>query len=160
MPTETELIDAAAHGDRAAFDQLVAPHRDRVRLHCYRMLGSFHDGDDGVQETLVKAWLNLGRFEGRSLFGTWLHRIATTTCLNLVRRRPRIVVPDMFADRHRPAAADVAWLEPYPNIHLPAPTDEDPQARIEAKVATRLAFVATMQLLPARQRAVLCSEMC
>jgi RNA polymerase sigma-70 factor (ECF subfamily) len=155
VPNETELIHAAVHGNRAAFDELAAPHRDRVRLHCYRMLGSFHDAEDAVQETLVKAWRNLGRFEGRSLFGTWLHRIATTTCLNLVRRRPRIVVPDEFADRHRPAAADVAWLEPYPNIHLPAPSDEDPQARIEAMEATRLAFVATLQLLPARQRAVL-----
>ena len=155
VPTESELIHAAAGGDRGAFDELAAPHREWVRLHCYRMLGSFHDAEDAVQETLVKAWRNLGRFEGRSLFGTWLHRIATTTCLNLVRRRPRIVVPDEYADRHRPAAADVAWLEPYPNIHLPVPSDEDPQARIEAKEATRLAFVATMQLLPARQRAVL-----
>jgi len=122
VPTESELIHAAAGGDRGAFDELAAPHREWVRLHCYRMLGSFHDAEDAVQETLVKAWRNLGRFEGRSLFGTWLHRIATTTCLNLVRRRPRIVVPDDFADRHRPAAADVG-LAGAVSEHPPAGTE-------------------------------------
>src|SRR6266571_5416744 len=87
------LIAAARAGDHEAFLHLTEPYYRELHLHCYRMLGSFHDAEDAVQETLVKAWRNLGRFEGRSLFGTWLHRIATTTCLNLVRRRPRIVVP-------------------------------------------------------------------
>ena len=153
--TEQELLGAARGGDQDAFNDLVARHRDRVRLHCYRMLGSFHDADDAVQETLVKAWSKIGRFEQRSSFGTWLHSIATTTCLNLIRRRPRIVVPGDATDRPRPAAVDIPWLQPYPDSLLPAPSEDEPEARIEAKEATRLAFVATMQLLPARQRAVL-----
>jgi RNA polymerase sigma-70 factor (TIGR02960 family) len=155
VQAESELVRAAQTGDHAAFTQLASPHYDGIRVHCYRMLGSFHDAEDAVQESLVKAWRKIGQFEGRSLFGTWLHSIATTTCLNLIRRRPRVVVPSDFTDGPRPPAADVPWLEPYPDIHLPAPSGEQPDARIEAKEATRLAFVATMQLLPARQRAVL-----
>ncbi len=154
-PTGSALIGAAQGGDSTAFDELVAPHRDRLRLHCYRMLGSFHDAEDAVQETLLRAWLNIGRFEERSAFGTWLYRIATNTCLNLIRKRPRIVVPGETVSGRRPPAADVAWLEPYPDVHLPAPSADEPEARIEAREATRLAFIATMQLLPARQRAVL-----
>lgn len=152
---ETRLVRSAQGGDQEAFRQLAERHRDRIRLHCYRMLGSFHDAEDAIQETLIKAWRHLGRFEHRSSFGTWLHRIATTTCLNMIRKRPRIVVPEGFSDIHRPVAADVPWLEPFPDIYLPAPSEDEPDARIESQEATRLAFVATMQLLPARQRAVL-----
>lgn len=155
LRSESDLVCAARLGDHAAFGALVAAHRDRLRLHCYRMLGSFHDADDAVQETLIKAWRNIATFGQDSAFGTWLHRIGTNTCLNMIRKRPRIVVPEEFTDRHRPLFVEVPWLEPYPDVHLPAPSSEEPEARIEAREATRLAFVATMQLLPARQRAVL-----
>ena len=155
MRTEGELVRAAQGGDRPAFDELAALYRDRLRLHCYRMLGSFHDAEDAVQDALLKAWRSLGGFEGRSGVGTWLHRIATTTCLNMIRGRPRVVVPGHISSGLRPAAADVAWLEPYPDIQLPAPSADEPEARILAQEATRLAFVTAVQLLPGRQRAVL-----
>lgn len=154
MRDASDLVASAKVGDEAAFATLVGLHRDRIRLHCYRMLGSFHDAEDATQEALVKAWRSIGGFEERSSFGTWLLRIATTTCLNMLRGRPRVVVPHDFSDRHRPASTDIPWLEPYPDALNPR-EDEDPAARFEAKEATRLAFVATLQLLPARQRAVL-----
>ena len=152
---DLDLATAATRGDRAAFDSIVAAHQDRIRLHCYRMLGSFHDAEDALQETLLRAWLNIDRFERRSAVGTWLHRIATNTCLNMIRGRPRVVVPDGFQAARRPLAADVAWLEPFPDMWLPAPEEDEPAARIETREATRLAFIAAMQLLPARQRATL-----
>ena len=155
MQPEVTLVRAAQRGDRSAFDELATLHRDRLRLHCYRMLGSYHDADDAVQDTFLKAWRSLGGFEGRSGIGTWLYRIATSTCLNTIKGRPRIVVPSHATLGTRPAAADVAWLEPYPDAQLPAPANDEPEARIVAKEATRLAFVAAVQLLPPCQRAVL-----
>jgi RNA polymerase sigma-70 factor (ECF subfamily) len=152
---ESDLVVSARSGDEDAFGILVRQHHDRIRLHCYRMLGSLHDAEDATQETMVKAWRRIDTFEQRSSFGTWLYRIATTTCLNLLRGRPRLVVPQDFSDRHRPAATDVPWLEPYPDLLLPASESGDPAAKLEMKEATRLAFVATIQLLPPRQRAVL-----
>ena len=148
-------IAAAIKGDTAAFDALTTPHLDRLRLHCYRMLGSLHDAEDALQETLLRAWLNIGRFEERSTFGTWLYRIATNVCLNVIRARPRLFVPASAWKGDRPPAADVAWLEPYPDRLLPAPEADGPEARVEAREATRLAFIALLQLLPPRQRAVL-----
>lgn len=155
LRTDVELAKGAAAGREADFAELARRHEGRIRLHCYRMLGSLHDADDAVQETMTKAWRGIGAFEGRSLVGTWLYRIATTTCLNMLRSRPRVVVPEAFTARDRPAAADVPWLEPYPDVMIEAGADSDPAARLEAKEATRLAFVATVQLLPPRQRAVL-----
>src|SRR5262245_35365695 len=152
---QQSTIRAAIGGDAAAFDFLTTPHVDRLRLHSYRMLGSFHDAEDALQETLLRAWLNVGRFEERSSIGTWLHRIATNVCLNVIRARPRVVVPLASSSGPRPAAADVPWLEPYPDRYLPAPETDGPEARVEAREATRLAFIAMMQLLPPRQRAVL-----
>jgi RNA polymerase sigma-70 factor (ECF subfamily) len=155
MDMDEEGLDATTPQDEAAFEALVRSQSDRIRLHCYRMLGSFHDAEDALQETLIKAWRHRETFRGGSSFGTWLFRIATTTCLNMLRGRPRIVVPVDLSDRHRPAAADVPWLEPYPDALIPSLEAQDPADRFEAKEATRLAFVATLQLLPARQRAVL-----
>jgi RNA polymerase sigma-70 factor (ECF subfamily) len=156
MKSEEQLVAKAQLGDHTAFNELAGWHRQRTLLHCYRMLGSFHDAEDALQETLIKAWRNINRYEGRSSFATWLHRIATNTALNMIRKRPRVVLPEGFSGGGaRPITADIAWLEPYPDIHLPAPLSDQPDIRIEAKEATRLAFVATLQLLPARQRAVL-----
>ncbi len=155
MWPEATLVREAQRRDRSAFDELATLHRDRLRLHCYRMLGSHHDADDAVQDTFLRAWRSLGGFEERSGIGTWLYRIATNTCLNMIRNRPRVVVPTHVTLGARPAAADVAWLEPYPDAQMPAPVEDQPEARIVAKEATRLAFVAAVQLLPPRQRAVL-----
>jgi RNA polymerase sigma-70 factor (ECF subfamily) len=152
---EGRLVHAARHGDAAAFDALTGPHLDRLRLHCYRMLGSLHDAEDALQETLLRAWLSVARFEERSTVGTWLYRIATNVCLNVIRARPRLVVPLGSSRGARPAAAEVPWLEPFPDRYLPQPETDGPEARVEAREATRLAFIAMMQLLPPRQRAVL-----
>jgi RNA polymerase sigma-70 factor (TIGR02960 family) len=151
MP-EADTIAAARHGDEAAFEQLVAAHRSGLHAHCYRMLGSVHDADDALQETLLAAWRGLGGFEGRSSLRSWLYRIATHVCLRLAAIRRRRAVPDLL-----PACADVTdlgdmmtepiWLEPYP----PA----DPEARYAELENVELAFVAALQQLPARQRAVL-----
>jgi RNA polymerase sigma-70 factor (ECF subfamily) len=152
---QRRLVRAAREGDADAFDTLTRPHVEGLRLHCYRMLGSFHDAEDALQETLLRAWLNIARFEERSKVSTWLHRIATNLCLNVIRARPRLVVPTGSSLHDRPPMADVPWLEPYPDRYLQTPDAEGPEARVEATEATRLAFVAMLQLLPPRQRAVL-----
>jgi RNA polymerase sigma-70 factor, ECF subfamily len=158
------LLEAAKAGDRDAFRRLTEPYRRELQLHCYRMLGSFHDAEDLVQETLLRAWRGLKRFEGRASVRTWLYRIATNVCLSAVARRPggRRLLPEM---QGAPATrmpegtppTDIPWLEPYPDAALEGLTDETPgpDARYEMREAVQLAFVAAIQLLPPRQRAVL-----
>jgi RNA polymerase sigma-70 factor (ECF subfamily) len=136
-----ELLTAAAAGDEQAFVQLTAPLRRRLHAHCYRMLGSVHDADDALQETMLRAWRAIGRFEPRAELSSWLYRIATNVCLRMIEQRDRIDV----------AAVD-AHLQPYPDILLEAQTPEDEAERRET---IGLAFVAAMQLLPPRQRATL-----
>ena len=144
---EATLLSSARSGDRAAFDTLVAGHRRALHLHCYRMLGSYHDAEEATQDALLRAWRGLGTFEGRAPLRHWLYRIATTTCLNLLATRTRI--PASFAE--------VSHLTPYPDAlldQLPA-TDADPAAIAERRESVALAFVAVLQCLPATQRAVL-----
>jgi RNA polymerase sigma-70 factor (ECF subfamily) len=156
------LQEAAARGDERAFGALLEPYRRELHAHCYRMLGSVQDAEDAVQETLLRAWRGLGRFEGRSSLRSWLYTIATNTCLNAIARRPRRVLP---LDHGPPARmdeglglppAEVLWLEPYPDERLGV---EDgpaaPDARYERRESLELAFIAAVQLLPATQRAVL-----
>ena len=85
---ERAWLDAARRGDEQAFQRLVAPHRAQLHAHCYRMLGSFHDAEDALQDALLRAWRALSRFEGRSSLRSWLYRIATNSCLRLIERRP------------------------------------------------------------------------
>jgi RNA polymerase sigma-70 factor, ECF subfamily len=143
---------------REDFGRLVEPYRRELLAHCYRMLGSYVDAEDALQETLLRAWRGLARFEGRSSLRTWLYRIATNTCLRAIERRPKRVLPIDYApaaDPHdRPAdpVNDPVWLEPYPDKHLGL---DGPEARYEQREAVELAFIAALQHLPARQRAVL-----
>jgi RNA polymerase sigma-70 factor (TIGR02960 family) len=154
------LLDLARSGDDAAFAELVAPHRRELHLHCYRMLGSFDDADDALQETLVAAWRGLATFQAKASVRTWLYRIATNTCLNLVRnaaRRPQMTQPLPARAPAPTGSNEVTWLQPYPDKLLDDLPDDDPgpEARVEQNEAVSLAFVAALQLLSPRARAVL-----
>jgi RNA polymerase sigma-70 factor (ECF subfamily) len=162
-PGEGEAVLAAARaGDESAFAALVERYRRELQVHCYRMLGSLEDAEDMVQETFLRAWRNRGSFEGRSTFRAWLYRIATNACLDLLERRPRRVLPPQVAPAADPRAplppaADLPWLQPYPDRLLEgiAPSDAEPDAALVAKETIELAFLVTIQHLPARQRVVL-----
>jgi RNA polymerase sigma-70 factor, ECF subfamily len=153
-------LDAARRQDEAAFARLVEPYRAALQAHCYRMLGSAADAEDAVQETLVRAWRGLPRFEGRSSLRSWLYRIATNVCLKAIERRPRRVLPLDYgppADPHDPVGAPLtesAWLEAFPDAGVGGGL-ASPEARYEQRESVELAFVAALQHLPERQRAVL-----
>ena len=156
-----ELLARARAGDGRAFGQLVDPIRRELQVHCYRMLGSAQDAEDALQETLLAAWQGLGGFEERASLRTWLYRIATSRCLNALRaagRRPRSGPPVSGLDLPEPSGlGEVVWLQPYPDLLLdgvPA-NAPSPEARYQASEAISLAFITAVQLLPARQRAVL-----
>jgi RNA polymerase sigma-70 factor (TIGR02960 family) len=135
-----------------AFEATVAPYRSELEAHCYRMLGSLHDAEDALQETLVRAWGGLDRLHDDSNIRAWLYRIATNRCLTLIERRQRRELPmDLSAGA---PATEVAWLEPYPDARLSA-VEPGPEARYEASESMQLAFVALLQHLPGRQRAAL-----
>jgi RNA polymerase sigma-70 factor (TIGR02960 family) len=136
--------------DETTFASLVEPHRRELHVHCYRMMGSFEEAEDLVQEALLRAWRSRERFEGGPLFRAWLYRIATNVCLDALRRRSR-----------RPATissfGEIPWLQPYPDLLLDQlPSEEDePDAVVVAKETIELAFLAVIQALPPLQRAVL-----
>lgn len=150
---DVELLAAARVGDEDAFRRLVEGFRGELHAHCYRMLGSVHDAEDALQDAMLRAWRGLDRFEGRSSLRSWLYTIATNTCLNHIARRPRRDLPVDLGPAGVPLAEAAAWLEPYPDGDLGGP--EAPEARYEQRESVELAFVAAMQHLPARQRAVL-----
>jgi RNA polymerase sigma-70 factor (TIGR02960 family) len=155
-----ELLQQARAGDREAFASLVEPHRGELQVHCYRMLGSLQDSEDALQETLLAAWLGLDGFEGRSSMRTWLYRIATNRCLNLLRsagRRPVTAAPLPVAPPEPTRMGEVLWLQPYPDLMLEGLPDQapGPEARYESQEAISLAFITAVQLLPPNQRAVL-----
>jgi len=164
MTTESDraLLEAARRGDEAAFGRLVEPYRRELHAHCYRMLGSVQDAEDALQETLLRAWRGLRGFEGRSSLRSWLYKIATNACLKTIERRPKRVLPIDYApasDPHDGPAEPVTesvWLEPYPDERLGLDGGLlGPDARYEQREAVELAFIAALQHLPARQRAVL-----
>jgi RNA polymerase sigma-70 factor, ECF subfamily len=152
--TERQLLVAARDGDEAAFRRLIDAHRAGLYVHCYRMLGSPQDAEDALQEALLRAWRGLARFEGRSSLKSWLYTIATNASLRAIERRPQRVLPidvGPAADPHDNLA------EPLPesNWVLPLPDAATPEASYEQRESVELAFIAALQLLPARQRAVL-----
>ncbi len=144
----------AQHGDELAFAELTEPHRPELQLHCYRIIGSLQDAEDLLQETMLAAWRALDQFEGRSSLRTWLYTIATNRCLNALRDRDRRPVA---AIAPRETYGEVPYLQPYPDRLLERLVDAEPgpEARYELKETVALAFVAALQQLPARQRAVL-----
>src|SRR5215831_16895293 len=158
---ERELLLAAQKGDGDAFGRLVDPHQRELQAHCYRMLGSYADAEDALQETLLRAWRSLARFEGRSSLRSWLYRIATNACLRAIERRPKRVLPMDYAPAADPHVAragpvsDPVWLEPYPDARLGLEGLAGPDARYEQREGIELAFIAALQHLPPRQRAVL-----
>jgi RNA polymerase sigma-70 factor, ECF subfamily len=146
-----------------AFARLAEPLRREIKAHCYRMLGSLHEAEDLVQETFLRAWRSFDSFDGGS-FRAWLYTIATNACLNAIEARKHM--QRFLPDQRGPAtaempdgtpAADVAWLEPYPDTNLEGIADDapNPEARYTSRQAVQLAFVAVIQQLPPRQRAVL-----
>jgi RNA polymerase sigma-70 factor, ECF subfamily len=159
---ERQLLEEARAGDEHAFARLVESHRGALHAHCYRMLGSVHEAEDALQEALLSAWRGLARFEGRSSFRSWLYAIATNACLRAIERRPKRVLPIDYApaaDPHdgpgEPLVASV-WVEPYPDERLGLEGGlAGPEARYEQRESVELAFIAALQHLPARQRAVL-----
>jgi RNA polymerase sigma-70 factor, ECF subfamily len=156
--TEGELLEAVRNGDEDAFRDLVGPHCAALHAHCYRMLGSLHDAEDALQDTLLHAWRGLSGFDGRSSLRRWLYRIATNACLDAIARRPERVLPLDYGPRdgapHRDRPDEAVWVEPYSDQVLGVDYAA-PEARYEQREAVELAFVVALQHLPPRQRAVL-----
>jgi RNA polymerase sigma-70 factor (TIGR02960 family) len=157
-----DLMSRARVGDSDAFREMTEPYRRELHVHCYRMLGSFQDAEDALQDTLLAAWQGLDRFEGRASLRTWLYRIATNRCLdarrsasrrpaNKERGLPNVETPEPTR------LGEVVWLEPYPDALLEGAIDMPlgPEARYEQTEAVSLAFVTALQVLPPRQLAVL-----
>ncbi len=154
------VLERASAGDEVAFRELTEPFRRELEFHCYRMLGSVQDAEDVLQETMLAAWRALADFERRSSLRTWLYRIATNRCLNVLRdagRRPRLIPPLRFEIPAATRMSDSRWLEPYPDDRLGWLVDSQPgpAARYESREAIELAFIRALQRLPERQRAVL-----
>src|SRR3954470_13436297 len=138
----------AAVGDEPAFAELSERYRRELHIHCYRMLASFDEAEDAVQETFLRAWRSRDSFDGSSLFRAWLYRIATNVCLDMLRRSSR-----RLTTLH--SFAEVPWLQPYPDRLLDevAPSDDQPDAVVVERETIELAFLAALQVLPPRQRA-------
>jgi RNA polymerase sigma-70 factor (ECF subfamily) len=143
----TDLISRAQAGDENAFRALTEPHRRELQVHCYRMLGSYQDAEDALQDTMLAAWRGLPGFAQRASIRTWLYRIATNRCLNARRRRPPKEWNVPGIEPPEPTGlGEIVWLEPYP---------DDPEARFEQTESISLAFITALQALPPRQVAVL-----
>ncbi|MFF2551270.1 sigma-70 family RNA polymerase sigma factor [Nocardia sp. NPDC058058] len=160
MP-RTDLMSRARAGDGEAFRALTEPHRRELQVHCYRMLGSFQDAEDALQDTMLAAWRGLERFDGRASLRTWLYRIATNRCLDALRsarRRPAKQWDIAGIEPPEPTGlGEIHWLEPYPDALLDGAVSVPlgPEARYEQSESISLAFVTALQILPPRQLAVL-----
>src|SRR5579864_471527 len=165
--TSTPRPEGAAMAVSEDFARLTDPFRPELLAHCYRMLGSVHDAEDQVQETMIRAWRSFGEFEGRASLRTWLYRIATNACLRALENRSRRPLPCGLAgpgdDPQAPLAAarpEVPWLQPFPDALLSDGAADltdpaDPASIVTSREGMRLALIAALQYLPPRQRAVL-----
>lgn len=150
-----DLLTQARAGSDAAFQDLTEPHRGELLVHCYRMLGSYHDAEDALQDTFLSAWQGLAGFEERASLRTWLYRIATHRCLNALRaarRRPQPWSVPSFEPPDPTQLGEIAWLEPFPDalmdsLYVPP----GPEARYELSESISLAFITAVQTLPPRQ---------
>ena len=147
--------------DDEEFARLTDAFRPELLAYCYRMLGSVHDAEDQVQETLVRAWRSYDDFEGRASLRTWLYRIATNACLRALENRDRRPLPSGLSSPEESVninaagqRSDIAWLQPFPDALITSTTG-DPAATVASRTSMRLALVAALQYLPPRQRAIL-----
>src|SRR5215211_6937543 len=155
-------LQAARRGDTQQFSELTEPYRRELQVHCYRILGSLHEAEDMVQETMLKAWKRLGTYEGRASFRAWLYKIATNTCLDVLdQRRSRRLLPSDVSPASDPntsilpPAVEMTWLEPFPDEWLLDTSAVNPEARYTDSESISLSFMTALQYLPPRQRAVL-----
>jgi RNA polymerase sigma-70 factor (ECF subfamily) len=145
------------NGDEEAFRRLVEGQRAALHSHCYRMLGSLHDAEDALQETMLRAWRGLPGYQGRSSPKSWLHRIATNVCIDAIGRRRRQMPPaEPGPGEPRVLVREQRWIEPYPDEELGSEDEATaPEARYEVRENVERALIAALQHLPARQRVVL-----
>ena len=158
---ESALLPALRAGDELAFQRLTDRYRSELLVHCYRMLGSYHDAEDALQETLLRAWRGLESFQGRSALRPWLYRIATNACLDVIASRRRRALPNATGpaagagDAMPGPVLEPLWLEPLPDNLIDLRPAVNPEAHYDARESVTLAFLATLQTLPGRQRAAL-----
>ena len=167
-PVELEQLSAARAGNSDRFGELTEPYRRELQVHCYRILGSFHEAEDMVQETMLRAWKRLDTYEARASFRSWLYKIATNACLDALdqRRSRRLfqsgrVLPTQYlpaSDPHAqiaPPTPELTWLEPFPDEWLGDQAALNPELRYTESESISLSFLTALQTLPPRQRAVL-----
>ena len=158
---QSEQLRLARAGDQQAFEKLVEPYHHEILVHCYRILGSFEDAEDMLQETLLRVWNHLDAFEGRSSLRTWLYKVATNACLDaLDSRRVRGLPRELYGrgdpkEMLPPPSQEVTWVEPFPDEMIDGQPTIYPEAVYEVRESITLAFVAALQKLPGRQRAAL-----
>jgi len=157
-----EQLVAARQGDSQKFSELTEPYRRELQVHCYRILGSLHEAEDMVQETLLKAWKRLDSYEGRASFRSWLYKIATNACLDFLdQKKSRRLLPFERLSPSDPGSPilppspEISWLEPFPDEWLGDKSAINPEARYTDAESISLAFLTALQALPPRQRAVL-----
>lgn len=163
MGEDDSVLTAVRSGDESTFGAITERYRRQLHVHCYRMTGSVDDAEDLVQETMLRAWRSRANFEGRSSFRNWLYRIATNACLNALERSPRrVTAPDVAPATRDPRstpkwATELPWLQPYPDelLEPAAPHEAEPEAIVAARETIQLVYLAAIQHLPPRQRAVL-----